>query len=273
MKRRLLLERMLLIDVMILIAAGFVAFSTVKVCLVPEPPRLTPEQITRDSLRIVEILARDTKINPYDSRLDSMPEGCIRLDVDRSFSHGREFNDSNYLHLEAARELGIEPIDDDLTAWDIHRRVVPVRSCAEYYVDELRHSLPYLVPEAEWLLRDIGAAFKDSLAARGGGDYRVKVTSVLRTGSSIRRLRRRNGNAVNRSAHLFGTTFDLSYSNFACNSDSLPRTTDDLRLLLAEVLKNFRDQGRCYIKHERKQSCFHITVRPVQSTNFDYSSS
>jgi hypothetical protein len=30
---------------------------------------------------------------------------------------------------------------------------------------------------------------------------------------------------------------------------------------LAEVLNDMRKQGRCYIKYEVKQSCFHITTR------------
>ena len=31
---------------------------------------------------------------------------------------------------------------------------------------------------------------------------------------------------------------------------------------MSQVLKDFHDQGnRCYIKYEKKQNCFHITVR------------
>lgn len=125
--------------------------------------------------------------------------------------------------------------------------------------------MPYLVPEAAALLRDVGRGFNDSLAARGGGAYRVKVTSVLRTPVTVKKLRRRNVNAVATSAHLYGTTFDISYAKFICDSDTLPRTQEDLKNLLAEVLADLRNRNRCYVKYERKQACFHITVRPEGS--------
>lgn len=267
MKRSTVFRRLLIVDALLLLAAAGVVVGLVKICFVPAPIVYTPQRVARDSMLITTIMSLDTVANPFDMRLDTLPGGCTRLDVDRRISQSREFNDSNYLHLQAAGEIGIEPIFNDYDAWDIHAPVVHVRSCPEYYVDKLSHSLPYLVPQAEWLLRDIGRSFRDSLESRGGGEYRVKVTSLLRTGSSVRRLRRRNGNAVNHSAHLYGTTFDISYSNFACDSAyTVARSTDDLRLLLAEILRRYHDEGFCYVKHERKQSCFHITARPVEYT-------
>lgn len=266
-KRHTVMMRYLLVCLGIVALTVVVIVGTVRVALTPPPPARTAADITRDSLVSLAILEPYPACNPYDTRLDSLPGGCIRLDVDRRIVNGREFNDSNYLHLRVADAIGINPITCESDAWDIDRPIVRIWSCRDYFVDNLSHSLPYLVPQADALLHDIGRAFNDSLAARGGGAYRVKVTSVLRTESSVRRLRRRNGNAVGRSAHLYGTTFDLSYSNFACDADSLPRSTDDLRLLLSEILRDFRSRGRCYVKHERKQSCFHITVRPETFNN------
>ena len=116
------------------------------------------------------------------------------------------------------------------------------------------------MPEAEQLLHDIGAAFIDSLESRGGGSYRIKVTSVLRTDESVARLRRVNRNATSTSAHIYGTTFDISYAKFICDSVTVPRTQEDMKNLLGEVMKDMRDRGRCYVKYERKQGCFHITA-------------
>lgn len=215
-----------------------------------------------DSLRAVEILTGpDTARAEWLARLEDMPGGCVRLPVDRTIRIGRIFNDKNPAHLSSAIPLGIAPIDSIEGAWHLRRPIVKVVTCRDFYVDDLHHSLPYLVPRAEALLHRIGATFRDSLQARGGGAYRVKVTSLLRTESTVRRLRRRNVNATSHSAHLYGTTFDISYSNFVCDNDSLPRTTEDLKLLLAEILRNFQEKGECWIKHERKQSCFHITLR------------
>ena len=77
------------------------------------------------------------------------------------------------------------------------------------------------------------------------------------------RLRRVNRNATAESTHTFGTTFDISYSRFICDSDTLGRTFEDLKNLLGEVLLDFKNQGRCYVKMERRQACFHITARPI----------
>ena len=96
--------------------------------------------------------------------------------------------------------------------------------------------------------------------ARGGGNYRIKVTSALRTLESVNRLKKRNIKSLNRSAHLFGTTFDVSYVKFPCDSITVARTDGDLKNLLAEILLDLRSEGRCLVKYERKQGCFHITA-------------
>lgn len=200
--------------------------------------------------------------NRYEAHFDSMPPGGVKMHINLlGETLGRVFNDSNYLHIAAAEAIGIKPLSGIREAWEAGARLERLQSCEEYYLDNLTHSLPYLVPRAHRLLRDIGAAFRDSLQARGGGDYRIKVTSVLRTPRLVNRLRRRNVNAVDTSAHLFGTTFDISYAKFICDSTRMPRTQEDMKNLLGEVVYAMRQQGRCYVKYERKQACFHITAR------------
>lgn len=207
--------------------------------------------------------------NPSDSgnyyiSLDTMPDdGCVKMHINPiGGSLGRVFNDSNYLHIAEGKALGIDPIESYSDIWNMRRPIRHITTCREYVVDNLTHSHPYLVPEAAALLQEIGARFNDSLVARGGGCYRIKVTSVTRTDSSVKKLRRRNRNAVEESAHRYGTTFDISYSKFICDSStSVNRTQEDLKNLLGEVLKQIRDEKRCYVKYERKQGCFHITTR------------
>lgn len=171
------------------------------------------------------------------------------------------FNDTNDLHLKAAAELGIDPIRDLSSAYFMKRPIVKVADNDFYHIDSLRHSLPFLVPEAAQLLSDIGKNFIDSLKNRGGDSYTIKVTSLLRTPSSVERLKRVNVNAADSSAHQFATTFDISWSNFYCLNENRQINQGDLKNLLAEVLKDLRDQGRCYVKFEKKTACFHVTVR------------
>ncbi len=206
----------------------------------------------------------DIEANPYDIRMDSMPDhGCVKMKINGlGGTLGRVFRDSNYLHYQAAQALGVKPVSTLRSAWTIDKPLVEVRSCREYYVDELHHSYPYLVPQAADLLREIGQRFNDSLQARGGGSYRLKVTSVMRTPMTVGKLRRVNRNASDSSAHQFATTFDISYSKFICDSITVSRTQEDLKNLLGEVLFAVRAEGKCYVKHERKQGCFHITTRP-----------
>ncbi len=217
-----------------------------------------------DTRELLAILDDRAESNPYDIHLDTAPDGgCERLRIKPIGQLRKVFNDSNYTHLEAARVIGISPITGDADIMSLRRPVVRVASCREYFLDELTHSYPYLVPEAAKLLRDIGSAFKDSLDTQGGGNYRIKVTSVLRTPATVSRLRRVNRNATEESTHSYGTTFDISYSKFICDSiGAKSRTFEDLKNILAVVLYDMREQGRCFVKYEVHQSCFHITTRP-----------
>lgn len=172
------------------------------------------------------------------------------------------FNDTNDTHLAAAIRTGISPISTLADVWKITRPIVRIASCNDYYVDSMTHSLPYLTPEADALLHDIGRSFADTIAARSGGHrYLVKVTSALRTEASVAALRRRNRNATDSSAHRFATTFDLSYTKFIQCDPNYRISQESLKNVLAEVLADLRERERCYVKYERKTSCFHITVR------------
>lgn len=205
-----------------------------------------------------------TTSNRWDSVGEMPDEDCVKLRINYPGHTLKQlFNDSNYVHYAAAEALGIDPITGDSTACGIKRPLKRIESGPYYYVDELKHSYPYLVPEAAQLLDDIGRRFHDTLNARGGGNYRLKVTSLLRTSATIGRLRRVNRASVDSSAHRFGTTFDISYTRYSFDGGNAPRRTqEDLKNLLAEILYELRGEGRCYVKYERKPGCFHITARP-----------
>ena len=143
--------------------------------------------------------------------------------------------------------------------------LVYVGSNPYFYVDKLNSSIPYLVPKAAILLQDIGRAYFDSLYIKGIPLHQIIVTSVLRTKEDVRKLRTRNGNATENSCHLYGTTFDICYNRYKTieDPDGPERRqvrNDTLKWVLSEVLRDFRERGRCYIKYEVKQGCFHLTV-------------
>lgn len=170
------------------------------------------------------------------------------------------FNDSNHVQLAVAQKLGIDPIEDLNKAYFMRRPIVKIESNKYYQVDSLTHSVPYLVPEAADLLQEIGKNFIDSLHNRGCDNYKVKVTSMLRTPDLVQKLRKVNVNATDSSTHQYATTFDISYTNFYCLDNNKPINQGDLKNLLGEVLLDLRKQGKCFVKYEHKTACFHVTV-------------
>ena len=169
------------------------------------------------------------------------------------------FPDSQAVQIVAAEKWGVTPVKNREDAEARKRELVYMGANPYYHVDPLYSSIPYLVPRAAVLLQDIGQAFYDSLYVKGVPLNQFIVTSVLRSEMDVEKLRRRNGNATERSCHLFGTTFDICYNRYYPVTQ--PVRDDTLKWILCEVLRDMREQGRCYIKYEVKQSCFHMTVR------------
>ncbi len=251
-------------------------FLCVVMC-VPSPGHDTSsesaEEIAAEQAPIVELfsganvydLEKLDTVSFYRRHLEKMPEPTQRIKVNYFGNLRPYFNDSNYVHWQEAESYGLQPLSDTRSHWQLNRPIVKVTTCADYFLDTLIFSRPYLVPEAAATLREIGHRFRDTIAARGGGDYRIKVTSVLRTPQTVRRLRRRNRNAIDSSVHQLGTTFDISYASFVASSPAPARSVDDLKGILAEVLKAMREENKIWVKYEVGQPCFHITARNTDS--------
>lgn len=181
-------------------------------------------------------------------------------------SYDEAFPDTQAVQLVAAERWGVTPVKNRQDAEARKRELVYVGANPYYHIDPLYSSIPYLVPRAAVLLEDIGRAFFDSLYVKGIPLHKIIVTSVLRSQADVAKLRCHNGNATENSCHLYGTTFDITYVRYKTveppeGPARRPVRDDSLKFVLCEVLRDMREQGRCYIKYERKQSCFHMTVR------------
>lgn len=179
---------------------------------------------------------------------------------------GRTFGDRNDRQLATAQTIGIAPIASREAAEKMTEQLTFIDNNERYSVDSLTHSIPYLIPGAAALLDTIGQNFLDSLSNKGLNPNRIIVTSVLRTQNDVKRLRRRNTNATTHSTHAYGTTFDISWKRFEKVEDPEGRPlqdvgSDTLKLVLAEVLRDLKQAGKCYVKYEIRQACFHITTR------------
>jgi hypothetical protein len=179
----------------------------------------------------------------------------------------QEFNDLNETQLRVAQEIGVPPVKNRAEAEKLKNKLVKLEATDTYIIDSLTSSIPYLIPSAKELLDDIGSAFRDSLAAKGLNPYKLVVSSVLRTEEDVAKLSKNNINAIENSTHCYGTTFDLAYWRYEKIPELRGRPYEDvppeyLRATLSQVLKDLHDQGnRCFVKYERQQNCFHITVR------------
>ncbi|MDO5035761.1 MAG: DUF5715 family protein [Porphyromonas sp.] len=191
-------------------------------------------------------------LTPWENRLPYQYRG----------SFNRDFKDLNDIQLQSARQIGIEPAKTEEVL--LKRKNIRDISYSQYYqLDELTHSTPVLVPVAADLLEEIGRRFRSTLERDTLPLYLPYVTSVTRTKDHVASLRRGNGNASANSTHCYATTFDISWKRFYKVDPDDPREipAEELKHLLAIVLKELHNEQRCYIVHERRQACFHITAR------------
>ena len=182
-------------------------------------------------------------------------------------SYEQSFPDLQEVQIVSARKWGVKPVRNRQEAEHRKQELVYVGANPYFSIDRaMNQSIPYLIPRASNLLQQIGKNFIDSLYMKDVPVHKIIVSSVLRTEDDVSRLRKVNGNASEQSCHRYGTTFDITYVRFdpVHQTDGTPCISVSdaiLKPVLSEVLRDLRAQGLCYVKHERKQSCFHITVR------------
>jgi hypothetical protein len=180
-----------------------------------------------------------------------------------------KYRDINDVHLKYARKNGIAPMKSatafqkDAGELVKRKKLVRINDSRYYVVNKLSHSHPYLVPEAGELLEIIGKRFHAKLNQHQKDEYLFRITSLLRTLESQKRLRHSNINATTVSAHMFGTTFDISYKNFIRkNLLGKKRVVYDSHAvtLLSETIGELRNERKLVVITEYKEACFHITV-------------
>ena len=182
--------------------------------------------------------------------------------IGRPRDYERSFNDMQEKQKAAALKNGLSTFESQA---EIERnynnllaggKLVHIATNPRYVVRELTYSAPYVVPKMSKLLDDIAK----SVQQKTESNVRFVVTSVLRTEDDIKKLKRVNGNASADSCHCNATTVDISYVRFDKDGEEM-KDVYQFRLALAQTLHELRKEGRCYVKFEKKQYCYHITVR------------
>ena len=101
--------------------------------------------------------------------------------------YARLFADLNEAHLRVARQLGLSEVPK--TREDFSRKgLVKIVDNDYLVVDDLQYSIPYLTEGAAEELQRIAKAFSDSLESKGLLDYKLVVSSLLRTEEDVERL-------------------------------------------------------------------------------------
>lgn len=171
-----------------------------------------------------------------------------------------EFNDGQARHIAAAMKYGLReaPLKDRQSVMRV-AGLEHLKSCRFYKVNKMRYGMPYLTPSAKEELASLAKDFQKGRSSKSLPRARLIVTSALRTEEDVQDLRKVNLNAVENSAHLYGTTFDISWAHY----QSFNKKADgkDYLYVLADVLRKHRKDEKIYIRYETREQCFHITVR------------
>jgi len=149
----------------------------------------------------------------------------------------------------------------DIVKYVNQGKLVKVEGNEYFLLDTMYYSFPFLTHEARGFIDELGFRFQRKLENTNLQCARFTITSILRTTKSIKRLKKRNRNAISKSSHLHGTSFDISYKQFF--GDHALSEAEKLRLkdVLAETLFELRGAGKCWVTYEMWQTCFHVVVR------------
>ena len=178
-----------------------------------------------------------------------------------------KLNDPNEEQLIHAEKNGLKkPFTTDqqfLSQIDSLKKkqiLVEITETRFYQIKSLTHSQPYLIPEAADMLNEIGYRFQKRCEEKKYKNYKFRITSMLRTEEAQTKLSHRNGNATSHTAHIYGTTVDISYKNFYnTQKDTLESKMEPI-IAMTKVLTDMRKECKLLVVRERHQSCFHITV-------------
>ncbi|MDR7131732.1 hypothetical protein J2X69_004097 [Algoriphagus sp. 4150] len=159
-------------------------------------------------------------------------------------------------HLYASEHNGFGLIENETHFNKLvdEKQLVLVNQGSGYEVMPLTHSHPYITPYSKIVLEELGIAFQTLTDTESF----FTLTSVTRTPEQQKSLRKRNRNATEGvSSHSYGSSFDISYIRFN-GKKSFDRSKQKK---LEEILKEFQEADKIFFIKERKQSCYHVTVR------------
>lgn len=192
------------------------------------------------------------------SMMESLPVCQIEL------THAWMMNDNvnQYWQESFKSGLGKDPSrKSDIVRAYLKGDLVEIKSNDRFFVDTMYYSYPFAKQHVQTFIDELGNRFQEKLKQTDLYGTKLVLTSFLRTKSSVRRLMRKNRNALKCSSHLHGTTFDISYQTFMHNRSLSEGEIAHLKEMLAQTLFEMRNEDMCYVKYEYFQTCFHVVCR------------
>lgn len=191
-------------------------------------------------------------ISNYPNTTTTTESESIPLEeVDITVAKKITYND----HLHEAESFDIPLIlnDEQMDSLVLANHLVTVPEEGEgYKIQKLTHSKAYLNETSYLILKEISSIFYKETGVE------LSISSLTRTLENQNKLRRVNSNAAKGdSSHNYGASFDISYSKYG---DKNGRNYANEKLLQS-ILEDFAADGKIYFIKERRQPCFHITVR------------
>lgn len=172
-------------------------------------------------------------------------------------------------HVTLAKKWGIDkPISSSSTFLEnieensYDNDLLKISDCNYYIVSRLSHSLPYQKDFVLDFLNELGERFDDKLREQGLIQYRFVITSLLRSLADQRKLQKLNVNATpNTTSHYFGNALDISQTRFVTIKSRESIYNYRLRNILARTILELQAEGKCFVVMERREKCFHITIK------------
>lgn len=223
-----------------------------------------------------------------EAHVDSVDRALRRVPALSRAERAALRRDVNAVQTARAQRMGVRAGDGYARLAEQGRLVRLDDTTQLWVVRELDYSVPYVTPDTEAMLAEMGERFQAQLDSLGLPRFRLEVTSVLRTAENQRALRRSNSNAAaGVSSHEYGTTIDVAYRRFAPPAETLPgldaqaagamemparllydvlmaemaaERGAELQAALGRVIAEMRAEGKLLVMMERSQTVYHMTV-------------
>ena len=172
---------------------------------------------------------------------------------------------NNYLaqYMDRSVKQGIKPVQTTAGLRRAYKakKLVLVEATKGLKLDEFQYSYAFLTPYAAQILKEIGSAFKDSIASTHLAACDLIVTSMTRTHHTVSKLVKTNRTAVRKSPHLNGNSFDFSYARFATEKALSAEELQYLQTTIAKILLQFKKDIKIWVTYEAHEECLHVVAR------------